>query len=78
MRPTTVYDDQLSAMSSSNNEDNVNKAKPHNETLCKKPENLLNIDTPSGLSSDDGMDTMTGSLHTKLCHVVDKLQDHEW
>lgn len=53
------------------------KAKKGKETLCKKPENLHNFEVSSDISTDGGM-YEGGNHHTKMCSIIDKLQDHEW
>lgn len=45
--------------------------------LSKKPENLLNYEMTSDISTDGGLD-VSGNCHGKLCGIVDKLQDQDW
>lgn len=53
------------------------KVKDHFESLCKKPENLMQYEAKSDISTDGGFD-LSGNHQAKLNNVIDKLQDHDW
>lgn len=76
-RPGTAVSETTDEPKASKAQPVSRRTKKGKETLCKKPENLMNFELSSDISTDGGM-FEGGNHHTKMCSIIDKLQDHEW